>query len=451
MLSLAACSPFAPCGEDRCATIDVPIDHADPSGLTTGISVRVRPATGDRIGPLVLNFGGPGGAATDLLDPFARGFPALAERFDLVAIDPRGTSADSPLTACMDGMDGWLETTHDALDDAGYARQSEALGAWLSACRDTAPELTAHLGTRATVADFERVRDALGGEPITYVGFSYGTILGQVYAELHPEAFRALYLDAVALPGGPYLDFLDGQSDGFASAVGAWSAWCQDNPSRCPMHAGPEAAVEAALDGLRERPHPRADGRDLTYGRGWHAALGAMYDRSGWEVLAQGVDECTREESATLTALADAYLDWRGDHYGPLLAGYFLTTCSDTELPPDHATIRARAEAATASNPLFGAGLLVEPAGCLVADLPNDPLPTGIRAAQAPTALLVVGRNDPATPYAVGRQVADTLDDAHLLTWTGHGHGALFRSTCVQRAAHDYLVDLALPDASTCP
>src|SRR5690606_36694002 len=133
-------------------------------------------------------------------------------------------------------------------------------------------------------------------------------------------------------------------------------------------------------------------------------------------------------------------LDWRGDHYGPLLAGYYLTTCADSVLPPDHATIRARADEARTRSALFGAGLLVEPATCLSASLPNDPLPSPIRAADAPTMLLVAGANDPATPHAVGVQVAETLHDARLLTWTGHGHGALFHSSCVRSAATAYLV-----------
>jgi len=97
----------APCGDGlQCMTVDVPADWNHPTTAYYPLNVVIRPATGDRIGPLFLNFGGPGADTSSYLAVFAAIFPDLADRFDIVAVDPRGTDVNSPLYDCMDGLDG---------------------------------------------------------------------------------------------------------------------------------------------------------------------------------------------------------------------------------------------------------------------------------------------------------------------------------------------------------
>jgi len=245
LVLLGACREPQPCDDGYvCHTIEVPADWHDPLGATYPLNVVVHEAKTDRIGPLFLNFGGPGTRASDYLPGFVDHVPGLVAHFDLVAVDPRGSDPDSPLNDRMDGPDGWLDTEIDTLDPGVYATQKAAIGAWLDGCWTAAPELTAHMGTMDTVRDLEAVRLALGGEPMTYVGFSYGTELGQMYADTYPHSLRAMVLAAVGRPGGTYLDFLDGQVDGFQSAFEDWAAWCAgEGASVCPMQVDPTGGV----------------------------------------------------------------------------------------------------------------------------------------------------------------------------------------------------------------
>ena len=46
----------------------------------------------------------------------------------------------------------------------------------------------------------EHLRELVGEETITYVGLSYGTMIGQMYANLLPERVRAMMLDGIVDP-----------------------------------------------------------------------------------------------------------------------------------------------------------------------------------------------------------------------------------------------------------
>jgi pimeloyl-ACP methyl ester carboxylesterase len=74
--------------------VSVPVDYSLPAGDRIDVHVvRVRSAQQhDRIGSLVVNFGGPGGSGLDGMSywPGVVSEEILA-RFDIVSFDPRGT------------------------------------------------------------------------------------------------------------------------------------------------------------------------------------------------------------------------------------------------------------------------------------------------------------------------------------------------------------------------
>jgi pimeloyl-ACP methyl ester carboxylesterase len=57
-----------------------------------------------------------------------------------------------------------------------------------------------HYNTEETAADLDLVRQAVGDGRLTYLGYSYGTRLGSVYAQLFPKRVRALVLDGAVDP-----------------------------------------------------------------------------------------------------------------------------------------------------------------------------------------------------------------------------------------------------------
>ncbi|MBW2257314.1 MAG: alpha/beta fold hydrolase [Deltaproteobacteria bacterium] len=416
-----------PCGEVECLEVEVPADRDRPGAGELILQVARYRATGNRIGPLVMNYGGPGGWTTPRVEGFANAYPELAERFDLVAIDPRGTEHGSVLSACMPAIDALMELEFDALEGEAFDAQRAARADWMGGCRDIDPLLADNLGALDTVADFEEVRTLLGDEPLTYMGFSWGASLGQLYADAHPDSLRAVYLDGVRRPGGTYQEFVGDQVTGFQGVFEDWQAWCAGS-EECPLSDDPEGAVAALLADLRAAPLPGPEGRDLTYARAWNGVAGPLYAEDLWPLLGRSPS---------------------GD-YRPTFAVYYLTQCHDLALPTDDDDTIAAAEVAMEESPLFGAGLLLEPLTCLAADTVNEPLPDFVDAAGAPTILVVGGENDPATPYEESVLVSEALDDAVLLTWTGNGHVAFGTSACVTEAAFAYLIEGALPEVARC-
>jgi hypothetical protein len=83
----------------RCAGVTVPLDYPDPGGRTITVAIsRIRATdTAHRVGPLLLNGGGPGGQT--LGDPpwVRKAMKDVAARYDVVGVDPRFVGRSTPL------------------------------------------------------------------------------------------------------------------------------------------------------------------------------------------------------------------------------------------------------------------------------------------------------------------------------------------------------------------
>ena len=86
-----------------CARLEVPLDYADPDGQTAQIAVLRQRASGERIGSLVINPGGPGASGTSAAASLSSRVAQtpLNQRFDLVGFDPRGVGASRPALDCL--------------------------------------------------------------------------------------------------------------------------------------------------------------------------------------------------------------------------------------------------------------------------------------------------------------------------------------------------------------
>lgn len=217
-------------GTAQCATVKVPRDYDRPHGAKVELALlRVKARNPkQRIGSLFVNPGGPGGQATLLAlaaDQFLA--PQILDRFDIVGMDPRGVGF-SDNVRCFDSVAaqtavfapytrGFPVTPKQ---EAAWIRSTKAFGA---ACTK-AGGLALSMSTAEVARDMELMRRSVGDRQLTYFGFSYGSYLGQVYANLFPDRFRALAIDGVLDPqrwaGTPaYAD--DALGDRLRSADGA--------------------------------------------------------------------------------------------------------------------------------------------------------------------------------------------------------------------------------------
>ncbi|WP_280411447.1 alpha/beta fold hydrolase [Nocardia asiatica] len=175
----------------RCAVISVPMNYVEPDGPKIELTVSRITATGEREGVLFANPGGPGADALDFWARRVEVFPAaLAERYDRVAVQPRGLRWATPL-ACA----GTKNEERQQVSLGGGNRDEIK-----KACDAAQPGYLDAITTENTARDLDAVRAALGLERIGYLGTSYGTYLGAVYAALFGDRVDRMILDSNVNP-----------------------------------------------------------------------------------------------------------------------------------------------------------------------------------------------------------------------------------------------------------
>ena len=428
---------WAPCGTAECATVTVPMDHADPAGATIDLAVLRLPARGDRVGALFVNFGGPGSGAVDLLPTFP--IPdEVRERFDVVAVDPRGVGGSTPLDCGIDPAELYAvdPTVEDDADADALVAISEAHAA---DCADSRGELLDHVGTRDVARDLDRIRAGMGDDRIDFLGYSYGTAIGQAYAELFPERVRTMVLDGVVDPEPGGIDVAVQQARGFETALARWAAACGDRPS-CTLD-DPVAAVDEVL-ALAESGVP-AGGDELGPGEVAIGLAMPLYTTGLWPVLDQAVTTALDGDGSTMLGLAQQYLRLVD------FSAYYAVSCLDSTWPDTAGEHLAAAERAATEAPRFGEAIVNDYLRCAV--WPEEPDPLGpITAPGSPPILVVSTTGDPATPHQNAVDVAERLADGVLVTRDGDGHTIVFQGdACIDALTIAYLVDEVVPPAGT--
>ncbi|MEF2527749.1 alpha/beta fold hydrolase [Streptomyces sp. CS62] len=178
----------------RCGSLAVPLDHADPAKGTIDLALASIPASGpraQRLGSLVLNFGGPGAPGVEGLAADAKAFADLGKRYDLVSFDPRGVGRSTPVTC------GGSTAPDPGAARGDAAAQLAALRAVVERCERASGRVLPYIGTVHVSRDMDLIRRALGEAKLNYLGFSYGTRLGAVYAAQYPHRVGRMVLDGV--------------------------------------------------------------------------------------------------------------------------------------------------------------------------------------------------------------------------------------------------------------
>ncbi len=313
-------------------------------------------------------------------------------------------------------------------------------------CAQAAGPLLGFIGTTDVARDLEQLRKAVGDEKLTFLGMSYGTLLGATYADLFPTHLRALVLDGVIDPSLPSFELWMAQAVGFQQQLDAFFASCG---SGCAWRPG--IALPDALDRLtqRLRTQPLAvGGATVGVSELYSALFSRLYSPSRWSSLAAALAAAERGDGGPILSLTRSYL---GETPGSTINSDASSAinCLDHPVDPNPDSYPALAAQATARSRAFGpylawAGLL-----CATWEAAPTRQPHPVRAPGAPPALVIGTTNDPATPYAWAQNVASTFAQGVLLTRRGTGHVAMLSSSCVRGVIAAYLVNLAPPAAGT--
>ena len=445
-------------------TLTVPLDHSDPGGVTIEVPVTRAEATNpsQRIGVLLVNPGGPGYPAGPLATFAEQVFTEeLRARFDIVALDPRGTFPDTAVNCFNNLEELWTRVDHSPDSPGEQEELVSAIEGWVGDCANRHSDLLEHVSTMDTVDDMAMLVEALGEEQVSYLGFSYGTALGAAFVTEYPELVRAAVLDAAYLP----------TDDPFGSLMDSFVAMedllvrifdeCDGDPE-CPISGGAQAAfTELAA---------RADAEPLSGNR-----LLPTVNEQGFAVVVRFSDAAYGGSARPLLqAVAAAN---RGDYFRlqSLLANSIelleaggsamAISCMDSpyrEIPPlpDDALQRLESAAPTMSA-VFptpeGFDPFSVPDECMLWPAGPDLLPDPLSGEGGGPVLVVSATDDPVTPLASGEKLAEGLVNGTFLVVESTVHGSyqidVPMRTEARRCATEYidgfLIDLRSPPAGT--
>lgn len=489
-LTWAACEAGMP-KDMQCGKVTVPLDYAHPRAGTLQLALARYRATGPSRGSVVLNFGGPGGAGVPELAAGGHAFMDLTNGYDVVTFDPRGVGGSSPVSCGVgdgssssetggdDGTDGNLD-----LSKAQAARK--ALAAWKKVAdqcgRHSGPVLR-HIGTVDAARDLDVMRQALGDKKLNYLGFSYGTRLGAVYAAEFPDKVGRMALDGVDTLTEPLSEQGRVTAEGQQTALDDFLDWCVQDIA-CPFGQDRREAgeqVQQIVRSLDENPVPTASGGTLT-GQELVGAIGqALYSKALWPSLERAVASLVQDgdtrgiEVFASGGMARPDQRVRPDQHGSLSRPGGSTPRSAEDVPMDNAPAammaincaddpdrpsadqitkdlgRLSAEYEQASA-VFGRYRLNELLMCYGRPKGTDFIREKVKNLDTAKMLLVGTRGDPATPYRWTVETAQRLgSSAVVLDNRGDGHTGYGSSQCVHRKVNDFLLYGFLPaDGSSC-
>ncbi|MBI2897876.1 MAG: alpha/beta fold hydrolase [Deltaproteobacteria bacterium] len=399
------------------------------------------------------------GAARQVFPMIALLAPDVADQFDLVAFDPRGWGESAPID-CVDdeAMETLLASDLTPDDEAEWGVTVDLLQGLADGCVERSGDRIAHIDSESVARDMDLVRAAMGDEQLSFLGISYGTLTGALYATLFPEKVRAFVLDSPVAPAESAIEFVGRQADASEVELGRFLDDCAADAD-CAFQGGEgESALQEAFDALlasaEDAALPAGD-QDLSASLLQAGTISFL--RSGeWEALASGLADTAAGDGTALFGAASGMFGRSADGtwsnflevFEPMvLLDYGCPDGFDVEAAQDvSADLAARVPRVGATAAAVGALCAVWAVERPTARLPID-------ASEAPPMLVLAGRHDQSTPYDfVGSFMEALGNDSYLVTWEGTGHGVSNRNMCTISATVGFLVDpTAPPAADTCP
>ena len=452
----SSCGPGA-----ECATVEVPLDYADPAGERITVAMKRLPARGPSrrvVGSLLVNPGGPGGSGIGFLEdavinsPEPVIAPGVLAAYDVVGFDPRGIGQSTPVQ-CV------TPSELDELRAAVYPSGEEGLRQWRAdarrlaeACDANSGRLMGFVDTESAARDMDILRGVLGDRELYYLGYSYGTFLGATYADLFPERVGRLVLDGALDPSLGYAELGYGQAAGFEAALRAYLADCLGGRG-CPFSGSVDdgvAQVQRFLALLEGSPLPTASGRDLTQSLALSGFLLTLYDDRYWPIASEALDEAMNDgDGSTLLWLADLVADRNefGGYDTNSFVAFYAVNCLDVPVDASQEAMDAAAVRLRELSPTFGEFFAYGEIVCDEWPVSATGTPRPLHAEGAAPIVVIGTTGDPATPYEWSLAMADQLESARLITFDGEGHTAYGRSNdCVGSAVDDYLIAGVLPE-----
>jgi pimeloyl-ACP methyl ester carboxylesterase len=446
------------CRQDfKCATLAVPIDYKKLSTGTFEIALlKYEARTNKKLGSLIVNPGGPGGSGVDYAYAAEYIFsPAILDRYDIVGFDPRGVSRSAPIR-CLNDKELDANNNSDSKPDNESEFQQILIDTkkYVEICKDKNKHLTSY-STANVARDMDILREAVGDKQLNYMGKSYGTYLGTLYAQFFPDKVGRVVLDGAVDPTISNFQQTLTQAIGFDQAFSSFAKECTTKKN-CSLPNGQEAAIaemQRLFAQAVKKPLPtKGSNRTLSETMMVLGTASAMYDSAtGWLKLRKAIAQAQNGYGDRFLELADEYTGRQSDGSYPNneFDSGAVIDCLDVDEPRTVAQIKRDAGVFAEQAPLFGPYLAY---GGLTCKYFGQPQEESIAPTKTTNPIVVIGTTgDPATPYEWAQGLNKLLINSVLLSLTGEGHtGQGQGNACVDDQIDDFYLTGKVPTTSTC-
>lgn len=441
----------------ECGTVTVPLDYARPGGRQLKLTVSHVGATGpraERQGKLVFNPGGPGTSGNYF--PLLSRSPEwrrLAEVYDFVGYAPRGVDRSGALSCQHPDkfMKAPSNTSERPSEREKRARIAQAR-AYADGCAENAG--LRHYTSLNNARDLDVLRAALGERRLTYLGASYGTYFGSLYAALFPGHVRRMVFDSPVDPDPRQIWYGNNlrQSAAFEERWADWQRWVARHDDVYHL-GGSRREVAAAYEQARRMIEKKPAGGRVGTAQLQAGFLQAAYADAYWAPAATALaDYLAGKPGALVEFAADDPADNAAEENGN--AVYTAVECNDAPWPTnwktwdrDNSRLARVAPFETWENAWMNLP-------CAFWSAPRQrPLDVRTDAGELPPVLLLAAERDAATPYDGARELARRLGgSADLVTEKDAGsHGlAGGANDCVNKHVDRYLRTGRAPGDVTC-
>jgi len=435
----------------QCTDLLVPIDYTELKTGTFNISVLKYPTTGaKKLGSLIVNPGGPGGSGVDYAYAAEYLFnPAILEAYDIVGFDPRGVGRSEPIICLSDKeLDANYASDSKPDNEQEFTRTLIESKKFIQQCEEKNKFLTS-FSTANAARDMDILREAVGDKQLNYMGKSYGTFLGTLYAQFFPAKVGRMVLDGAVDPA--ISNFQQGltQAIGFDRAFAAFVTDCGKR-SDCPLPKDKTAAVEEMkkiLIQLEKKPNKR-----LSESLALLGTASALYDSAtGWPKLRAAIKAIKQGKAGKFLELADNYTGRTED--GNYTTNEFdsgaIIDCLDFADNRSVEQMKVDAKVFAKQAPLFGPYLAY---GGLVCQYFETPKASEVLPTKTANPIVIIGTTgDPATPYEWAQGLHKILINSVLISLTGDGHtGQGQGNKCVDGQVDDFYLENKTPTRTTC-
>lgn len=441
-------------GNYQCSSLLVPINYSDLSvGAFSLALLRYQALDQDRrIGSLVVNPGGPGSSGVDYAyNAEYIVSPEILERFDIVGFDPRGVGQSAAIKCLSDAeTDASFAADPKPDDEAEFALFISDARDYFAKCTENTKYLTGY-STLNSARDLEILRAVLGDEKLNFLGKSYGTYLGTLYAELFPEKVGRFVLDGAVDPNSGNREAMIGQAVGFESALNAFISNCLKR-NNCALTGDLTNARNQVLDLLAKTaitPLESKSGRKVTEGLVLLGIASALYDSdSGWPVLRDAFLESTLGSGESFLKLADQYAGRQenGSYLSNENDALQVIDCLDQKTLETVSSFKKGTKEFLEKAPIFGPYLAYAGLACRYLPNLNSVEKAEVKKLETSPILIIGTTRDPATPYKWAKSLAKIFAGSVLLTLDGDGHTGHGRgSTCIDSVVDRYLLTGSTP------